>query len=516
MPTEELQNNFTNNELRSISANSMGRGSEAGVLPVMTLGFAGNVSDGNLTFTYSNGTAHNSGYTVGFMQWDFGQKRNASELVEAYNRSSYVQQNPNKRIDESDIANTISALEQNGTRTYNESRDIRQDELGENINGFLKTSDGYRFVMELQEQQYNGIEPRMTRALNSVALQNMNRNDAQEVLAIIAKVSNQAGSALYINGVETGLGEVLREMENNQNYTKEEIVNRLKDRYSNVVDNGIDSTLKGAKSYNTLYNDNGVLGELFRERNETDAFNIPNFMEAPTDQLLDTMFRYKEQTDSFIYSVNNNQDYAIQVGNNIRDEAYSVGVRDNIIFTLGSDGNGYKFENNEWNSFNNNEENFVNVNEIIPRTLRQGSEGDNVANLQEKLNILIEEEKLSVELLEVNSHFDDQTTDAIIELQRINGLSTDGVVGKETLNEIHKQLNEIDRQTVNIEGRLLETEDEETVVIDWELEIANSLGMSVEQFNSYATNVSAEIAEETRKIEQVRQEQENSNMFVQR
>ncbi|WP_143691211.1 hypothetical protein, partial [Wohlfahrtiimonas populi] len=107
-----VQPRFTDNEIKSIAINPMGRSSEAGVLSVMKLGLA--VRDANINNGIVNHPSdNNSGYTVGPFQWDIAAQRNGKEFVERYNNSEYIINNPDKRIPDNEVDTIAYRLQQN-------------------------------------------------------------------------------------------------------------------------------------------------------------------------------------------------------------------------------------------------------------------------------------------------------------------------------------------------------------------------------------------------------------------
>jgi hypothetical protein len=423
-------------------------------MAVMKLGLAVNVkSDGAILHKPSTDPlANNSGYSVGFFQWDIGQNKNGKEFIEAYNNSNYVKEHPEKAIAEQDIAKYVKLLNQNrdsdgGVQKYDT---IRRSQVGKDFNAFLATDDGYKFVMGLQEKQFEKeLKPRMIEVANSKAVQNMSRDDAQIVLAAMAKVINQAGGGRFDkdkDGIKTLLS--------SETTTKDKIIDQIHSKYPKHVDEGVDATVKGANLYNKLLNDEGKLGEIFKQRNESDPINIPNFSKAPADQLMDGMFRQPDNAQKMVNSVNSGKDYIIKVSNAIKNEAYTVGVKDGTIFTIDKDGKGYKFgEDNKWIEFDNKEEKFLsqdkNGNWLLSEpkanfvTLKEKSRGDGVKELQENLNVLKEYGDISGDKLPVTGNFKGITRAAVEEFQQNNGLTVDGIVGPKTYKTIMDRIEQL-------------------------------------------------------------------------
>ncbi|MDR0579407.1 MAG: hypothetical protein LBG21_02280 [Campylobacteraceae bacterium] len=379
-----MSNEFTDNELRSIALNAVGRTSEAGGKSVIRIGLA--IPDGHITddakINYppkGSKESFNSGFSVGVFQWDIGAKKNGKEIIEVYNNSEYVKSGKGKSIPEDKVDAYALVLQQNrdvdmfGNENSDKNRmDIRRirekdtvnieyrEKLARSLNSFFNTDEGYKFIVSLQERQYEtNLKPVMEEALNSKAVQSMSREDAVETLSAVAKLKNQAN------------GDISTFIKDEKNiHTKQEIIDKIKATHGKYVDDGIDKTLKGAELYNTLYNEKGKLGEIFKEYNKSDPIDMTNFHKSPNDQLMDALFRQPEKAKELIKAVNNGKDYVINIEKEdsnmgIEKETYIVGVRNGIIFTMQeiiedkkvtNSSKGYKLENNEWKEFDNNKE----------------------------------------------------------------------------------------------------------------------------------------------------------------
>lgn len=446
--TKKLALKFSDNELKAIAVNSMGRASEAGVLSVMRLGLAvpGKLnSKGAFEHAIPYPTKGNtSGYTIGFFQWDVGAKKNGREIIDAYNSSDYVKANPTKKVNETDIADTVSRLEQNRDDGPKIKSDIRNAEIGQNLNAFFKTAEGYRLIMTLQNRQFeNELKVSMEKALLSPSVQAMNREDAQITLAAIAKLKNQAG---HVNSSISKLLEDPKTL-----VTKDDVLNKIYALYPNTpatetelakeneVQKGVKTTVLGAELYNKLSNDKGALGTTFRERNASNPLDIPNFRESPKDQLIDAMFRSPASASRLIDAVNQNKDSLMQVGNGIANEAYTIGIKEGIIFTIDKDGKGYQLNKGEWKAFDNTKEPFLHQDQKTNKwaleapVLEKGSKGENVRELQNRLNAINPADKqLDVTPDAKVANFGPATEKAVREFQKEHKLPDTGKFDKAT------------------------------------------------------------------------------------
>ena len=327
---------FSDEELRSLAVNAMGRGSEAGSLPVMKLGLATNTNHGIVHFSSGN----NSGYTVGFFQWDFGQKdaQSARDMVEGYNRWAPA----DKQI--ADVDNAVHLLRlhgssKNGADALEGKTDIRTTDLGHKLNSFLGSEQGYAYVMGLQERQYNEeLKPAMKLVMDTPAVKNLSDDDARIVIAAIAKVKNQAGS------VDP---DILASFQNSH-ATKDGLLKSIYDNSGKWVDEGVKATVKGASFFNAIANDNGDLGKMFDQQVTNNPMRVDNFKHNPQEQLLDAMFRNPDKAKLLLNAYNKGESASITANSRIENEAYSVTLDKNVLSTKNKQGEGYTLENGVW------------------------------------------------------------------------------------------------------------------------------------------------------------------------
>lgn len=440
-----VQPRFTDNEIKSIAINPMGRSSEAGVLSVMKLGLA--VRDANINNGIVNHPSdNNSGYTVGPFQWDIAAQRNGKEFVERYNNSEYIINNPDKRIPDNEVDTIAYRLQQNRKTFEADSTqmvDIRRENIGQNINAFLKTSDGREFISELQNRHYiNALESELQRISNMPALHNMSDDDARIILAACAKLINQTGS---VGGKADSRG--LEALLNDKNTTKDIFVNKINATTGPLVREGVAATINGAILYNKINNDKGLLGDLFREYNTQDPLNIPNFKEDPINQLMDGLFRQPAKGRALIDAINYNQDYISLVSGASKAEAYTIGVKDGVLFSIDKGGNAHKMnDQGQWIAFDNNKNPLIHTNSkgdwtLTPRDLTKDHVGVDVAELQEKLNAL-SPNGAQITTNGKDSVYDQATVDQVKAFQEAHGLTATGQYDNATRSAIDAQLNE--------------------------------------------------------------------------
>jgi hypothetical protein len=72
------------------------------------------------------------------------------------------------------------------------------------------------------------------------------------------------------------------------------------------------------------------------------------------------MFRNPEKAEKLIKAVNEGTNDVISIkddkNNKLADEAYTVGVKDGVIFTSDKEGKGYKLEDSKWKEFDNDKD----------------------------------------------------------------------------------------------------------------------------------------------------------------
>lgn len=143
---------LTQNEIAAIFRYGVGVGSE-GANP--GLGLAGWVQRGSGQFDAGGNPINsdtiiaNSGYTVGTLQWDFGQK-SSSAYQNANNGflQSFLASSQAQSLTDSNISHIISVLPQNGRALKNSGDLLNQTEFNA-LNSYLMTSDGISAANQL-------------------------------------------------------------------------------------------------------------------------------------------------------------------------------------------------------------------------------------------------------------------------------------------------------------------------------------------------------------------------------
>jgi hypothetical protein len=335
---------FTVNQLRAIAYDAMGRGSETGQYAAFRLTLAGSVSNG-LAYPLQN-----SGYTVGFFQWDFGSKglQSAKDLVNAYNQWA----NQTNQI--SDVTSTANLIIQHGSGLTGQPY-FPDTETGKQINEFLSTDAGKTFVMQLQERQYLGsLAPVMQQVTTSAAFANMSDDDARTTLAIFAKIKNQSGS---VSQKLTGLLA-------NANTTLDNIIDKISEVYGtngNVID-GVNHTIDGAALYNRLQNSNSAIGQLWRGQQDIDPTLTQNFSGNASAQFFDACFRNPAAASSLLDKAEAGKGALIPLAAQAPGETRFAGITtDGNLFVLDQHMVGQRQINGQWFPTINGDENGIGV-----------------------------------------------------------------------------------------------------------------------------------------------------------
>lgn len=494
METEKNTSLLTDNELRHIALNAMGRASEAGSAPVFRFGFASNIHSS------INLPDNNSGLTLGYMQVDFGahpgkikplisdynkwanennyplitdineaerlltQNRNIvlTNLLPAYNEwaNKNNQSELNLKTDTAKhITDTLKANAEGVVKLQNNHPerkfiDVRNTELGKNFNTFLSSEAGHDAVIGLQEAAYKDIENNMKSVMNNSSFEKMSRDEQIYVLGVIGKISNQAGpnsnkTKSMINIITGAESEISFDTFKTQSAS---IANSPA-----YVKGGYEHTVKGVNVFNKLYADQSELGKIFREQLEKDPYATTGqeFKESPQEQLIDSMFRYSGQVDHLIKALDEGGNYQIRpsystsaTGQALASEVYTIGIKDGVLFTIDHEGgNAHKMNNQgQWIAFDNDKNPLVHRDAnnrwtTSPKDLALDSKGYPVLELQEKLNAL-NPNGTQITTNGKDSVYDQATVDQVKAFQEAHGLTATGQYNNATRSAIDAQLNE--------------------------------------------------------------------------
>ena len=174
MPDEDYVYDPLNREIyEAIAFNAIGRASEVNNLPAYGL-------------AHSTG---NSGWSLGFMQWDFGQPGRGDRADDMLAR--YQAWSPEAQP----FTNTEIVSLSTRLRTRGQVGNSLTAEERTNLDGFLRSDEGRAFVGELDRQQIERKWDNVGQPLSGIQwLQNLNETSpgqAAEIVAMTSKLYNQ-------------------------------------------------------------------------------------------------------------------------------------------------------------------------------------------------------------------------------------------------------------------------------------------------------------------------------------
>lgn len=232
----------------------------------------------------------NSGWSVGFMQWDFGQGPVRQEKVDVLLQRYQAQATLGDRFSPTQLESLATRLKTRG-QTGNALTSTEQTRL----NGFLRSDDGRAFVAELDSVQLQRKWDNVGEPLSQMdwlqTLGETQPGEADKIVAMTAKLFNQ-------NEIRGGrLLEHLRDHPMSADETREWIrsvgVDGLNVAAQRAIRSGCDNAFRGAELLSRLEASPSVAGMAWRE--EIDQLANPslsrNFSTNPNAQLLDKMFR---------------------------------------------------------------------------------------------------------------------------------------------------------------------------------------------------------------------------------
>lgn len=257
----------------AIAYNAIGRASEINTYPAYAL-------------THSTG---NSGWSVGAIQWDFGQPGRGDkvdDLLSGY--QAWAQ--PDDRFTDVELASLSGRLKTRGQV----GNDLSVDEKTK-LEDYLRSDQGRTFVDELSQAQIERKWERVGEPLSQIEwMQRLAENDPQQAAEIVAMTSK-----LY-NQNEVRGGRLLAHLQENE-LTSDETrtwigthgINGLRESAQTAIISGRDNALHGIRLFNALEMNEEHLGRAWREEIHTNG-NVSltqDFNNNPTAQLFDGMMR---------------------------------------------------------------------------------------------------------------------------------------------------------------------------------------------------------------------------------
>ncbi|MEJ0050169.1 MAG: DUF3060 domain-containing protein [Methylovirgula sp.] len=168
---------LTQAQINALSAYAVGLGSEGrAAVPSITL------------------STENSGYTVGIMQWDFGE-RNAGQFQADYQNflATFLASDQAQTLSEQQLNQIQAILPQTGSQMADDGQSLSTAELNA-LNAFVSGPDGLTAVNQLDQASINLLTSPATAAANLVATSGGNQDTQALAAAIAAKLTNQTGN----------------------------------------------------------------------------------------------------------------------------------------------------------------------------------------------------------------------------------------------------------------------------------------------------------------------------------
>ena len=226
-----------------IAYNAVGRGSEVNTWPVYHL-------------THSKGR---SGWSVGVMQWDFGQdgrRHKVGDLLTGYQEWAP----PEHRFTDSEITSLSLRL-----RTPGQRGNALSNEEQERINKYLRSDSGREFVNGLDREQIAYKWENVGQPLSQIPwLQELSRNDPSQAAEIVAMASKR-----FNQGETRGL-ELIRHLQGNEMTSVGlsewiDVVSARPPAARGALLSGRDAVLDAVQLVNSLEQGDGRLSQLWRE-----------------------------------------------------------------------------------------------------------------------------------------------------------------------------------------------------------------------------------------------------------
>lgn len=257
----------------AIAFNAIGRASEVNNLPAYGL-------------AHSTG---NSGWSVGFMQWDFGQPGRGDRADDMLAR--YQAWAPEAQVlTNAEITSLSTRLRTRGQV----GNDLTAEERA-NLDQFLRSDEGRSFVGELDRQQIERKWDNVGEPLSRIEwLQNLNETSpgqAAEIVAMTSKLYNQN---------EVRGGRLIQHLQDNtltsaqtSDWIGDQGIEGLNAMARSAIVAGRDKALVGVRLMNSLEIGEGQLSQLWREEiHENGNVGLTqNFNNNASVQLLDKMMR---------------------------------------------------------------------------------------------------------------------------------------------------------------------------------------------------------------------------------
>lgn len=257
----------------AIAYNAVGRASEVNTFPALSL-------------THSSG---NSGWSIGIVQWDFGQPGRGDkvhELMSAYQAWA----SPDRRFSPAQVDDLTRRLQTRG-----QSGNALSSEEQSRLNGFLRSDPGRELVGSLNQEQIDRKWENVGEPLSRIEwlreLRQVDPGQATEIVAQAMKLYNQN---------ELRGGRLIAHLESNEQTAAETSewigshgVSGLNPSARQAIVTGRDNALAGARLMSALELGDGRIAQAWRDEihERVNPSLYEGFNRNPDVQLLDAMMR---------------------------------------------------------------------------------------------------------------------------------------------------------------------------------------------------------------------------------
>lgn len=311
------------NRFSAIAYNAVGRASEVNNLNAYQL-------------QHSTG---NSGWSVGFMQWDFGQGPVRQAQVDVLLQRYQVHAAPGERFTAPQLASLEHRLKTAG-QTGNALTSVEQGRL----NGFLRSDPGRAFVAELDgsqmQRKWDNVGEPLSRMDWLQALGRDHPGEANQIVAMTAKLFNQN---------ETRGGRLLDHLrdhplsaEQTRDWIRSTGVAGLNPAAQSAIRSGCDNALQGAELLSRIEGSGTIAGTAWNA--EVVQRNNPglsrDFSTNPDAQLLDKMFRDPGNGGVLLDKMERGTSSPFRIAGT--GESYAVTLGTDSSVTTALNGHGYR------------------------------------------------------------------------------------------------------------------------------------------------------------------------------
>jgi hypothetical protein len=258
---------------------------------VLAYNAVGRASEVNLRAAYAlQHSTGNSGWSVGIMQWDFGQPGRGAAAEEMLQRYADWAE-PAQRFSQAEQADLLRRLQTRGQV----GNDLTSGEL-DRLNGFLRSDDGRTYVQQLNDQQVERKWEAVGQPLSQVEwLQDLNRDHPEEAAKIVAMASklynqNQIRGGLLLENLQQSDGMTADGV---RDWISDQGINGLNPAARAAIVSGRDATLRGVELVNALEQGQGAAGREWRDqvRAASNTALAEGFSRSASLQLYDAMLR---------------------------------------------------------------------------------------------------------------------------------------------------------------------------------------------------------------------------------